>query len=165
MRDGVAVVNYIGHGGVGQLADEGIMRPADVPGLGNGDRLPIIAGLTCALNRFEVPGFAGLGEELTLQGDGGGLAVWAPSGLSLHAEAETLGAAFFRFFEPDVPTRVGDAIVAALTDYAGAGAVKSMLDIYALLGDPAVSLTIHAPEEPEPPGGGGGGGGGAPGVE
>jgi Peptidase family C25 len=153
---GTGAVNYFGHGGSAGLADEGIATVADLPALAAGEHPTVLTGLTCTLNRFELPGYLGFGEGLVMTPDGGAAAVWAPSGLSYHGEAAILGRAFYRRLLDPQPPLLGDAVRGALADYAAAGALPEMLAIYNLLGDPA--LQVRLPPPPPPPAGGGGGG-------
>ncbi|HEY8020138.1 MAG TPA: C25 family cysteine peptidase [Thermoanaerobaculia bacterium] len=133
---GVDLVTYLGHGGLDRLAAAGLLTTGDVPALSNSPRLPLVAALTCSVNRFEVPGFSSLGEELVRQPAGGGVAAWSASGLSYHAEGRALGAAFLREIAKPANLRLGDAVLAALRDEASTG-VAATLDLYTFLGDPA----------------------------
>jgi hypothetical protein len=136
---GVDLVTYLGHGGLDRLAGPGLLVTGDVAGLANAPRLPFVAALTCSVNRFEVPGFSSLGEELVRQPGGGGVAAWSASGLSYHAEGRTLGAWFLRELAKPANPRLGDAVLAALRDEAASG-IPATLDLYTLLGDPATRL-------------------------
>lgn len=163
IRTGSGLVSYFGHGGSPALADEGILTGDDVPGLGNAEHPMVLTALTCVVNRFELPGFLTLGEALVLAREGGGVAAWAPTGLSQHGEAELLGRGFYDAIraaagEGERPV-LGEAVQSALGAYARAGADPAMLRVYALLGDPALRLHLRevAPEPPEPPAGGGDG--------
>ncbi len=160
---GVGLVSFVGHGGPLGLADEELLAPADVPNLGNGSKLFTLTGLTCALNRFELPGVSGLAEELLTTDDGGAAAVWAPSGLSQHSEAALLGEAFYRALAGPGPETgpgsfvLGDAVRAALASYAATGATSDLLAIYNLMGDPALSMQLERRSPPPgPPAGGSG---------
>ncbi len=136
---GVDVVTYLGHGGLDRLAAPGLLVTGDVSGLANAPRLPVLAALTCSVNRFEVPGFSSLGEELVRQPAGGGVAAWSASGLSYHVEGRSLGAWFLRELAKPTNPRLGDAVLAALRDEASSG-VAATLDLYTLLGDPATRV-------------------------
>src|SRR6185436_7959254 len=79
---GAGLVNYFGHGGLDRLAAGGLLTNADVAGLTNGDRLPVLTAMTCTVNRFAVPGVPSLGEVLVQRPGGGAVAVFGPSGLA-----------------------------------------------------------------------------------
>ena len=140
LDDGAFLVNYLGHGGLDRLAAEGLLTTADVPSLDNGDRLPILTSLTCSVGRFELPGFESLAEALTLAEDRGAIAVWAPTGTSYNHAAEALGSEFFVEVFQNGQARLGDAVVEALRSYAATGEIATLVEIYTLIGDPALRL-------------------------
>jgi hypothetical protein len=157
LEDGVGLLAYVGHGALDRLAAEGLLATEAVAGLANGERLPVVTALTCVINRFELPFFPPLGAELVRRADGGAAAVWAPSGLSFHAEARELGERFYRELGRPGGGRLGEAVVAALRAYAAAGGLAEMTDLYNLLGDPALVVKRPPPAEVPP--------GAEPGVE
>ncbi|HKI02024.1 MAG TPA: C25 family cysteine peptidase [Thermoanaerobaculia bacterium] len=140
LRDGQALVNYVGHGGLDRLTSEGLLLTSDVPGLGNGPRVPVVTALTCLISQFAYPTVTSLGEELVLQPGGGAAAVYGPTWLSYNGEAGELG----RFLLPRLAApgggRLGDRIVRGLADYAAAGGRRETLRLYTLLGDPGLTL-------------------------
>jgi hypothetical protein len=140
LRSGTPLLNYVGHGGLDRLADEMLLHTSDVEALGNRERAGIVTAFSCSINRFEIMGFQSLGETLTVDGSGGAVAVWAPSGLSLDIEARALGSAFFSSVFTRGERTLGDAMLSALEAYR-AGADGTLIpSIYTLLGDPAVPL-------------------------
>lgn len=148
--NGAAWVNYLGHGGLDRFSSDGLLTSADVAGLTNGSKLPVVTAMTCTINRFAVPGVPSLGEVLVKRSAGGAAAVWGPSGLSYHGEARQLAEVFYRLIsdpgDPGDPGggRLGDMVMRSLAEYGGLGGDGRMLDIYNLLGDPAL-LVRHAP--------------------
>jgi hypothetical protein len=136
---GVTWINYIGHGGVDRFAGEGLLTAADVSSLGN-TVTPIVSALTCVSGRYEIPGFASLGEALVLEPGGGAIAVFAPSGLSVNRQAVLLDEALFRrVFQGDALT-LGDAVLQALADVSGLFSSTDAFETYNILGDPALLL-------------------------
>ncbi|MCK4761321.1 MAG: hypothetical protein KAW12_03915 [Candidatus Aminicenantes bacterium] len=140
INSGVLLVNYVGHAGLNLLANEGLLRTSDLSGLFNGDRLPIFSALTCVVGRFALPGYDTLGESLVLKDNGGAVAVWAPSGASYNTPAIRLGEAFFRAAFSGREKVLGKAILQAKRDCAALGIAPFMLNIYNLLGDPALEI-------------------------
>jgi hypothetical protein len=131
-------MNYIGHGNIDRMSSGGLMTTADVGGLRSAGMLPVLSALTCAVNRFEIPGYASLGEELVLQPGGGAMAAWGATGLSLDADAVQLDESLFKeVFQSKAPV-LGDALRRSLQDNSGIPAF--MLRIYNLLGDGALLL-------------------------
>jgi hypothetical protein len=148
--NGASLLNYVGHGGLDRLASEGLLVTADAEALANGERLPVVTALTCIINRFEVPGFVPLGAALVKNGAGGASAVWAPTGLSMNAEAIVLGARFYSEHSSAPDERVGEIVRRSLEAYAGADRERSLLNVYNLFGDPAL---LFKPPDPAPGGG------------
>ncbi len=143
---GMAFINYLGHGALDRLSAGGLLTSADVPHLGNGERLPVLTAMTCTINRFAVPGFPSLGELLVKETTGGAAAVWGPSGLSLHGEARLLAERFYHATDE----RLGDRLHRAVADFRDLGGDPALPRIYDLLGDPALRLKAPAPPAPAP---------------
>jgi uncharacterized repeat protein (TIGR01451 family) len=139
LQAGVSYWNYIGHGGLDRFASEGLFLTTDVPGLSN-TVTPIVASLTCSAGRFEIPGWASLGEALVMKEDGGAVAAWTPSGLSYNSQAVILNEALVRALYDPATEYLGDAVGSALEDFSENGQLPFMLSIYNLLGDPATRL-------------------------
>lgn len=137
IQNGASWVSYLGHGGLDRLSAGGLLTSADVAGLTNGGRLPVVTAMTCMINRFAVPGVRSLGELLVKSPAGGAAAVWGPSGFSYHGEARQLAEVFYRLSSE--PTgRLGDSVLRSLREYGGLGGDIRMLDAYNLLGDPSL---------------------------
>ena len=140
LNNGPAVMNYIGHGAVGQLADEGLLRVSDVSSLRNTGRLPIFTTFTCAVGNSSYPAFDSLSEAMLLEPATGIIAAFAPTALSRNDQALILNQMLFEhlFAAPDVT--IGEAAQAALADLADQGGDRYMLDTYNLFGDSSVML-------------------------
>lgn len=148
LDQGAALVNYLGHGGLDRLAAPGLLTNADVAGLTNGERLPVITAMTCTVNRFSVPGVPSLGELLVKHPDGGAAAVLGPSGLSFHPEARGLAERLYRRSSDLGGERLGDLILGAYREYFERGGDPGLLNIYNLLGDPALKVVMPPPPPP-----------------
>ncbi len=142
MNQGTGWVNYIGHGGIDRFGGSPALLTSDDMGtLQSTGLLPVISALTCAANRFEVPAYAALGERLLLDTDGGSIAVWAPTGLSLNEPAVRLNRSLFDAVYQQGASTMGEAVQQALRDNTRRQDVPAyMLRIYNLLGDPALEL-------------------------
>jgi hypothetical protein len=148
LGNGAGLVNFFGHAGLDRLSSEGLLTAADVPALANGPRLPLLTALTCNVNRFDVPGFSPLGQLLTLHPRGGAIAVWSSSGLSVHPEAKALAQTFTYSLANPANRRLGDVVQQALRRYAATPGLTETLDLYTLLGDPAILLKPLVPPAP-----------------
>jgi hypothetical protein len=140
LRQGQALFNFVGHGGLDRLSSEGLLLTSDVAGLGNAPRLPVMTALTCLIAQFAYPSVTSLGEELVLRADGGAIALYGPTWLSHNAPAGMLGGSLLpRLAGPD-GGRLGDRLLRGLADAAASGVDREMLRLYVLLGDPALSI-------------------------
>ena len=139
LQSGVGYWNYIGHGGLDRFASEGLFLTTDVPPLTN-SITPIVASLTCSTGRFEVPGWASLGEALVMKENGGAVAAWSPSGLSYNSQALILNEALVSSLYDGNTVYLGEAIQSALETFSEEGQLRFMLSIYNLLGDPATRI-------------------------
>lgn len=139
LHSGVGLFNYLGHGGLDRLAAEGLLTSQDMPSLDNDERLPIAALMTCAVGQFAIPGFDSLAEQL-VRGPGGAAAAWSPTGWALNGHSRELDAAFVQALRGPAQVRLGDAVVEALGNYARLGHDPALLDLFDLLGDPAMMV-------------------------
>jgi hypothetical protein len=140
INNGALLLNYIGHAGMTSLANEGVLLSSDMASLVNGTKLPVVTAMTCLAGRFATPGFDSLGEQLVLNQAGGSIATWAPTGLSLNRLAVILDEEFFHAVFSDKTKILGDAVLKALEGYAFSDNAPYILDIYTLLGDPALRM-------------------------
>ena len=136
---GAMLLNYIGHGFYNGLAD-GLLLTSDLDSITNPDMLPVMTAMTCIVGRFSLPGYDVFGEYLVLKEDGGAIAAWAPSGLSLNNLAKVLDEGFVQASLVEGEKVLGDAIIRALQKYSMSGNEKYIMDIYILLGDPALRM-------------------------
>lgn len=143
LGSGTSLVTFLGHAGLTQLTHEKVLVSADVPALANGERLPVIAAMSCNLGNFALPGFPSLAEDLVLHPGGGAAAVWTAVGLSYNPQRVVLGEAFLTAVSQGGASRLGDAVLYALRTSAAHPAVsRETLETQVLLGDPALRLRI-----------------------
>ncbi len=148
--DGTALVNFVGHGGIAQLAQSGLLTSADVAAFEPGQMLPIVTAVTCHIGFHALPGFDSLGEELVLGDRSGSLVVWSPSWLSRHTQAQIIGDRLFRqLFQQRQPI-FGEAVLEAIEGAAFVSVPRDLLLTHQLLGDPALEVRL-SPPVPDPP--------------
>jgi hypothetical protein len=129
-------VSYVGHGGLDRMAVEGLLTSEDVPALAQMQSAPAVLGWSCNLNRFDIPGFFSLGEQLVTEGSSAG--VLSATGWSNHVDTDALRTAFAEAaFASDAET-IGEAMIQA--HQAARGAPVPLHRVYMLLGDPALRL-------------------------
>ncbi len=140
LQEGTLLVNYLGHAGLDRLASEPLLASADLPALANGDRLPVLAAMSCVVGRFEIPGFASLAEQHVTWDGAGAIAVWAPSGTNYNAQSGALDRAFLDAFFMAGDGTLGGAIERAAARFLEVGGSADALRSYNLFGDPALLL-------------------------
>ncbi|MDQ7786114.1 MAG: C25 family cysteine peptidase [Thermodesulfovibrionales bacterium] len=139
INQGALLVNFIGHAGLDRLAQDGLIVSDDVSSMKNGGNLPVLTAMTCMIGLFSFPGYDTLGEEMLLKENGGVIAVFAPSSLSINSEAAVLDREIFNaFFLNRQKQTLGDIILNALKRAKTSGISGSLLEQYILLGDPAL---------------------------
>ena len=139
---GLALINYMGHGGGAVWADKSLFTLDDISLLNNKDKLPFCSSLTCFTADFAAR--SSLGESLIEYEDGGAIGLWGASGIGWIINDFLLGQTLFDFIDKPELT-VGEAILCTKTWYIAEnpffGYLKpSMVYQYNLLGDPAVNL-------------------------
>jgi uncharacterized repeat protein (TIGR01451 family) len=140
INKGIVFLNYIGHGGVDQLAMQSVLTGEDVASMSNSGKLPVMAAMTCVVGEYAIPGYQSLSEALVLKNGGGAAAVWSATGLSLDSQAVVLDEGFFKADFNAKSAVLGDVILNAFNGLNSAGGQAFMIDIYNLLGDPALKL-------------------------
>jgi len=140
INGGVSLMSYVGHGGLDRIAAEQLLTTADVANLLNGPMLPVVTAMTCYVGGYGFPGFDSLGEALVMRDDGGAAAFWGPSGLSLNDPAVDLARSFYDAVFIDGERVLGDAVLQAFREYGQRGSGLFEIDIYNILGDPALKM-------------------------
>jgi hypothetical protein len=140
INNGALLLNYIGHGGLDRLAQEGMLLTTDVASMTNMDRLPVVTAMTCVMGHFAFPGFDSLSEVLVLKQNGGAVAVWSPTGMSINSEAVILNEMFFKSTFSGTKQALGDIVLKALQKGSMNGVSGFILDIYNIMGDPVLKL-------------------------
>jgi hypothetical protein len=150
INGGAAFFNYAGHAGPDQLSYSGVLSyypypeynppTDDLPSLTNANILPVMTAMTCGLANFSDPYQDVLGEALLLKPDGGMAATWSATGLSDNAQAGILNREFYKAVLSGKKAVLGDAVLNALSVYKNQGTMPFMMDIYCILGDPALRM-------------------------
>jgi hypothetical protein len=96
--------------------------------------------MNCLNGYFVAPNFDSLSEALVKAGGRGAVGALSPSGLSLDGPAHQYHRALMAEITSGQHQRLGDAVLAAQRDYAETGLMPELLEIYQLLGDPAMRI-------------------------
>jgi uncharacterized repeat protein (TIGR01451 family) len=136
---GAALVSYLGHAGLGQLSDEGLLVTADVASMGNGPQLPLFAIFSCLAGSYAEPGEVNIGEALLMRAGGGAAAVLAPTGLAINDRSVRLAAEFLTRRYGAGGGRLGDLWIEAAQAFGAAFPGDATLEVYGILGDPTLT--------------------------
>jgi hypothetical protein len=146
---GKLLVNFIGHAAVNQWADEALFTVADVAGLSNGGKLPVMLAMTCYDGYYDSPDLPdaasdALAEVVTRANGHGAVASWSPTGLGVCTGHDYLDRGFFEARFADARRTLGEATMGGKLKLWTSGSSLDLLDTYLLFGDPALQLGIPA---------------------
>lgn len=151
INEGGWVVNYSGHGGDQQLADEKVLEVTDVPSLVNNEALPILIAASCSVGKFDRAGSEGLAEALIKWHDGGCIGTMAATHFSFPGENLELNRYIFQYLfdRDDNRSRpIGLALLEAKQEQVSGHTCSGNFEScdrqkkYLLLGDPASVLVV-----------------------
>ncbi|NIN65430.1 MAG: hypothetical protein GTO63_12185 [Anaerolineae bacterium] len=142
---GGLIVNYVGHGSIDTWSREKLFSSEQITSLENDGRQPFVVMMSCLLGFFAHPERQSMAEELLIAENGGAVAVFAPSSLTLSSDQAPLNQALFdALLVKEVPT-VGVAIMDAKRSLEfETQDQRDVIETFSLLGDPALRLV--APE-------------------
>ncbi len=139
MEKGTLVLNYVGHGGEVQLADERILQRSDVNSWRNGPKYPLMITGTCEFSRYDDHTRTSLGEYAFLNQYGGMIAMFTTSRITYGGYNKTfITNVYSHLFEMEQGERrrLGDVFRMAKPE--GAWWER----IYVFFGDPALRLPM-----------------------
>jgi len=144
MDEGNLIVHFVGHGGksIWQIGPPDLKKNRDlftldhISNLKNSNKLPFVMSMSCYSAPFDHPYADSIGEKFIREPDVGAVAVLASSWRN------TPSSSFSRYILENIfnnpKNSIGQAILAAKRHYKG----RTMLEMYNLLGDPALRLAI-----------------------
>ncbi len=146
--NGALIVNYIGHAAIPWWAAEMLFSTNDVPGLTNGNMLPVMLPMTCYEGSFHSPRYDALGEVDVRAAGKGAIASWSATGLGVAHGHDYLDRGFLDALFKEGVTDLGGATLAGKLElYRGnsSGTFYDLLDTYVLLGDPYTHVALSNP--------------------
>lgn len=150
LRDGVALVNFRGHGGGAIWSDAGLLDLDDIELIENRGKLPVVTSMTCFTCDF-TSGRRSLGEALVCQEEVGSVAIWGSTGLGWLWNDYYLLKELFSVMSTEPGLTLGEMLLKAKTSYLlihGSELAISEVHQYTLLGDPATKLVLPESEIP-----------------
>ncbi|MEW6129458.1 MAG: C25 family cysteine peptidase [Acidobacteriota bacterium] len=137
MMRGQKLINYAGHGSLAVWRGN-LLTATDALSLTNRDRLPLMVTMTCLNGYFQDPMVESLGEAFLKAPNGGAIAVWASSGMSLPGNQAAMNRELYRalFQANGKPVTLGEAIQKAKRVCEDLDTRKTWI----LFGDPTLQL-------------------------
>ncbi len=140
-NDGVALLNFIGHGGGGVFFDADLFLLEDIVLLKNARTLPVIFSLTCFIGYFDNPWTPSLGEELLRARDKGCVATFGSAGRAWLYGDYFLNNALFEAMFKNHHRHLGQITTEAKWRMISwTGSYWDHVENYNLLGDPALRI-------------------------
>jgi hypothetical protein len=102
----------------------------------------LMLSMSCSSAKFGYSPMSSIGETAVLRAEGAAVGFFGATGLSRNYLADIITAGFYSSLNNSGTARIGDAVLQAKQQYADQGAERYPLDIYNLLGDPAVSVPV-----------------------
>lgn len=136
INNGVAFVNYFGHGSDHVWADEKVLRSEALGNMYNEKRYPVITSFSCSVGRFDKPGHECLSGSLVRLINAGAIASLSSTRLAYARYNETLGKSFYRhLFMRDSVWTIGQALLVAKVNN-----LDKNQKTYSILGDPSLKF-------------------------
>lgn len=140
VKDGVLVLNYIGHANTRFLADERALDVSDINSWSNADNLPIFVTATCEFSRFDTD-VPSAGEYILFNPSGGGIGLFSTTRVVFAYSNFLLSRSFYDFvFKKDENGnhyRMGDIMRLAKINTINTTNKRN----FSLLADPALKLS------------------------
>ena len=140
VKDGVLILNYVGHANERFMADEHVLDISDVNSWSNPEMFPIFVTATCEFSRFDAD-LKSIGEYVLFNASGGGVGLFSTTRLVFAYSNFLLSQSFYNYvFEADKQGnryRLGDIIRLAKNNIINSINKRS----FSLLADPALRLS------------------------
>ena len=140
VKDGVLILNYVGHANERYMADEHVLDISNVNAWSNANNLPIFVTATCEFSRFDADDMS-IGEYVLFNPNGGGIGLFSTTRLVYAYSNFLLSKSFYSFvFETDKDGnryRMGDIMRLAKINTINTTNKRN----FSLLADPALKLS------------------------
>jgi hypothetical protein len=139
LSSGQRLVNYVGHGSA-TAWNGGLLEAGEAEGLTN-QALPVFVLMNCLNGYFADPGNEALGEALVKAPQGGAVAAWASTGMTVPEDQAAINQAFYRLLlQGGLRGAQGLTLGEAARQAKWATANQDVRRTWVLLGDPSMRL-------------------------
>jgi hypothetical protein len=147
MQQGIGILHYIGHSSlIGFGKSNSLLSASKIDALNPVGSPLLMVSMSCSAASFGYPVMNSIGESAVLRANGAAVGFYGATGLSKNYLADIIAEGFYRnLADPSGTHRIGDAVFQSKQHYVEVkhGHDTYMLDIYNLLGDPAVQMTTQ----------------------
>lgn len=138
LNKGTLLINYTGHGGESGWADEKVLTLNDIANWQTYNNLPIFITATCEFSRFDDPLLTSAGEQILLNPNGGGVALFSTIRLTFGTPNLSFNKSLLKnWLSPSgLQLRIGDVLKLAKSENENSVNTQKII----LLGDPTMHL-------------------------
>ncbi|WYD80217.1 MAG: C25 family cysteine peptidase [Candidatus Electrothrix gigas] len=148
LQQGASILHYVGHSSLVALGKKNnLLSNDDLNTISDIGRPLLMTSMACSTASFGYPPMNSIGESAVLRADGGAVGFFGATGLSQNHLADIMAEGLYRNLFDPATFRVGDAIVQGKQYAFEQGTERSFLDIYNLLGDPAMLTPVQDKEQ------------------
>ncbi|MCI5179491.1 MAG: hypothetical protein D3911_09290, partial [Candidatus Electrothrix sp. AW3_4] len=148
LQQGASILHYVGHSSLVALGKKNnLLSNDDLNTISDIGRPLLMTSMACSTASFGYPPMNSIGESAVLRADGGAVSFFGATGLSQNHLADIMAEGLYRNLFDPATFRVGDAIVQGKQYAFEQGTERSFLDIYNLLGDPAMLTPVQDKEQ------------------
>ncbi|HYG80063.1 MAG TPA: C25 family cysteine peptidase [Pyrinomonadaceae bacterium] len=136
LNQGQILANWVGHGSFERWTGDGVLRAADVASLANNGKPAFVVTMTCMNGYYHSNTGDSLAEALMKVENGGAVAVWASSGITLPTGQAEVNRKLYEHLFASPAATLGEAVRQAK-------AATSDIDVrrtWILFGDPSMRL-------------------------
>ena len=145
VNKGTLMMHYYGHGGEVGWAEERVLELIDINNWTNIDNLAVFITATCEFSRYDDAKRVSAGEQILLNPNGAGIALFTTTRTITESDAENLSETFYKYAIPESAgeTLSFGAIMRAMkNDLNSAGISTTNKMKFTLLGDPSLKFPI-----------------------
>jgi hypothetical protein len=135
LNQGQLLVNYVGHGST-KTWNGNLFTSLDAWSLTNSPYLPFLVSMTCLNGFFQDPSIDSMAETFLKAEQGGAVAVWTSSGLTLPGEQAAMNKELIKLLFNGQGLTIGEAIMGAKQ----AATNRDVRRTWILFGDPTLRL-------------------------
>ena len=145
VNSGALIVHYYGHGGEVGWAEERVLELVDINAWENINNLPIFITATCEFSRYDDAKRVSAGEQILLNPEGAGIALFTTTRTITESDAKNLSSSFYKYAIPESAEEVlsfGQIMRCMKNDLNSSGISTANKLKFTLLGDPALRIPI-----------------------